>query len=407
MRWILAGLVLGGCGASDSETDGSVPEYWSDVRPVLDANCARCHTEGGSAPTSFDESSDVVAQAARIKAFVEAGIMPPPAPNPECRDYEDSEKMWMNDADRQTIVDWVDGGMPLGDIAEAPIPPNPKTIAPFDVEVYGGQAYTPQFGGDGNDYRCWPISLGNTEVAYVTGFEAIVDYLSIVHHVVLFRDGAHNVDMSATDGFPCSGLGEASWEILHAWAPGASPQSFPEGSGLRVKPTDQLILQVHYFGTGESAPDNSGYGVTMSDHVEKEVVMLSAGVTDFEIPAGDKNYEEKFSVKIGGLNGLPPMTILSVWPHMHVLGSGFEYSVKQDGNDTCVMDMEGWDFHNQVTAVFKQPLHVDDGDRVELTCHWDNSADNANNPSSPPVDVQYGEGTLDEMCFGFTYAIFD
>ena len=39
--------------------------------------------------------------------------------------------------------------------------------------------------------------------------------------------------------------------------------------------------------------------------------------------------------------------------------------------------------------------------RVEMLAHFDNTAKNPNNPSSPPRDVRWGEQTTDEMCIGF------
>ena len=37
------------------------------------------------------------------------------------------------------------------------------------------------------------------------------------------------------------------------------------------------------------------------------------------------------------------------------------------------------------------------GTRLDAEVHWDNSADNPRNPSSPPVRVTWGEESKDEM----------
>ena len=37
------------------------------------------------------------------------------------------------------------------------------------------------------------------------------------------------------------------------------------------------------------------------------------------------------------------------------------------------------------------------GTRLDAEIHWDNSADNPNNPVNPPVRVEWGEETKDEM----------
>ena len=38
---------------------------------------------------------------------------------------------------------------------------------------------------------------------------------------------------------------------------------------------------------------------------------------------------------------------------------------------------------------------------AEVMAVFDNSAANRRNPSSPPRDVRWGEGTADEMCIAF------
>jgi hypothetical protein len=44
------------------------------------------------------------------------------------------------------------------------------------------------------------------------------------------------------------------------------------------------------------------------------------------------------------------------------------------------------------------------GDRLRIECHWDNTLDNqpiVDGEPLQPVDLNWGEGTTDEMCVGF------
>jgi hypothetical protein len=100
----------------------------------------------------------------------------------------------------------------------------------------------------------------------------------------------------------------------------------------------------------------------------------------------------------------PAVDIMGVFPHMHQLATGFDmYVNRADASEDCLVDLNGWDFHNQVSAFYAEPVHVAGGDVLSLICRWDNSAGNPNQTSDPPVDVYFGEGSNDEMCFGFTY----
>jgi len=104
---ILGFAFLSGCGsdggtkAKDQNTNGnSAPTYTQDVRPILENGCT-CHQSGGVkfADVPLDTYAHVFAKKDRVKtrAGVE-GTMPPTGSLPE--------------AERQTIIAWVDGGAP-------------------------------------------------------------------------------------------------------------------------------------------------------------------------------------------------------------------------------------------------------------------------------------------------------
>lgn len=404
MRRLLPILVLFACNKGEN-ADRDAPTYYADVRPIVDNNCARCHTDGGIAP-SFDQAEDFVARASLVQAYTQAGIMPPPAPDPTCADYEHSAMYVLAEADKQTLSDWVDGGAQLGDPAEAPPPRESMTIGPFDQELIPAAPYTPQFDGGGNDYRCWAFDVGNTDDLYLTGLEALVDQTLEVHHVVLYLDTRKSGDVTDADGYSCGGFGEPGYDYLHGWGPGAPSLQFDEGMGVKLAAGARLVVQAHYYDTGTPLPDATGYGLLTADQVDTEVQVLPYGVDSFTIPAGAEDHEETASDLWPST--YPDFVVLGVWPHMHLFGSGFDFKIRHpDDSETCLVRMPGYDFHNQVATMFLEPITLSAGDTIELTCRYDNSAGNPNQPNDPPEDVRWGEGTEDEMCFGFTYGYVD
>ena len=60
--------------------------------------------------------------------------------------------------------------------------------------------------------------------------------------------------------------------------------------------------------------------------------------------------------------------------------------------------MPAWDFRWQGIFSFKEPVKLPKGSTVEVVAHYDNTAANPDNPSRPPREVRWGEGTDDEMC---------
>lgn len=404
-RWV-ALLALAACHGEDAVD----VTYWRDVRPVLDESCARCHTDGGLAPSSFDDPDAVIAMAPLIVASVDAGTMPPPAPDPACADYEDADRYVLDEAEKQVLRDWVAAGVPLGDEADAPAPYELPTLAPFDAQIAGSAPYQPTFAeGSRDDYRCWAVELGNEDDVYLTGIEALIDpeHLGFVHHAVLFDDSdggwSGGADPADADGFPCGGFGEGDWAFLHGWGPGASPITFGDGRGMRLDDHAKLVIQAHYFDNGAAVPDQLAYGLLLAPEVADEVYQIPINPDDFHIPAGDADYTSAVDFT---WDYLFPVTLLSVWPHMHLLGTGFDFQVAHaDGTEDCVVRMDGWDFHNQVPARLVDPVVVQGGDTVQMSCHYDNSDANPNQFNDPPAEVSFGEGTNDEMCFGFTYAM--
>ena len=65
--------------------------------------------------------------------------------------------------------------------------------------------------------------------------------------------------------------------------------------------------------------------------------------------------------------------------------------------------IRNWDFRWQDTYVYREPVFLPKGSRIDAVFHFDNSASNPFNPSSPPIRVGEGWRTVDEMClFYFT-----
>ncbi len=59
------------------------------------------------------------------------------------------------------------------------------------------------------------------------------------------------------------------------------------------------------------------------------------------------------------------------------------------------------DFHWQGTYTFSKPMPLPGGTRIDVAAVYDNSEANRKNPTKPPRDVAWGEGTADEMCIAF------
>ncbi len=399
-------LALIACGQDAADT-AATPTWHEDVEPIVETYCMGCHNEFGVGRGDFTSYDLAYPNADRMAAWVSSGEMPLPSADPECRPYRGHEHLVMADEDQATLIAWADGGAPEGDEQNGD-----GTATSFgrhldDVDVSLPMPFTAQVKpkDDGNHYFCMVLDNPITEPLYVTGFDLELDNTPVVHHTLLIRDhgGDAGAGYGVTDtsaGFDCRDpIIENDWEILHGWAPGMEPVTFDDGFGIKIEPGDQLVLQMHYYGEpGATYEDATVYWLQTSDTAPGEVYLDVRGPENFEIPQSEaysktRSYKNTYGVDV---------RLRGIWPHMHLLGDSYQaWLLDDEGNrDTCLVT-GAYDFDHQFMYLFDEPVTWPSGDKIELTCGWDNTE---SNPNAVDGVVTYGEGTSEEMCYFLYYA---
>ena len=105
------------------------------------------------------------------------------------------------------------------------------------------------------------------------------------------------------------------------------------------------------------------------------------------------------------------ISILTVNPHMHLLGKSFKaYAIKPDGDTIRLISIPKWDFHWQYFYTFRKMVKVPAGSTIIAEGVYDNTRKNLNNPYSPPRLVRDNDGSMratDEMFqFIITYLMY-
>lgn len=394
--------------------------WYGQGKPFVDRYCRSCHGGEGPGTGDFTSYENVSALAQSMLAAVTAKRMPPGASDPACRDYTNSDRRFVSDADRASFAQWIAEGTPKGSPAgEQEVPLIDETIANPDLIVKAVAPYAPTFSNPseaGNEYRCFALRPGLTSDKYITELGPILDKRSMVHHIVAYRIDPAHLPVAAQsypeNGWSCIDMVNAGVNpgsnpltgdgMLVAWAPGTGAFKFPQGTGLLLKSTDVVVLQIHYFESNKQpagTADQTAFAMKLEDSVTSKLLIAPVGKTGFTIPAGDANYSFK-----GSFGPLPvALKVYGTMPHMHVLGKSYELKVDNgDGTGACVAKSDRYEFANQVTYLFKEPVVVQPGAKVDFTCTWDNSAANPKQLHTPPADVPYGERTDQEMCYAFT-----
>ena len=91
------------------------------MAPILYNHCTSCHHDGGIAPFSLLTYSEAVTNSLSMKADVQIRKMPPWMPDPNYAHM--AHERVLSTADINTIVNWVNGGTPSGDVSLAPPTP--------------------------------------------------------------------------------------------------------------------------------------------------------------------------------------------------------------------------------------------------------------------------------------------
>jgi hypothetical protein len=93
--------------------------------------------------------------------------------------------------------------------------------------------------------------------------------------------------------------------------------------------------------------------------------------------------------------------LLSLFPHMHLRGKSFEYTVTfPDGKSEILLSVPEYDFGWQTYYTLAQPRAIPKGTRIDCVAYFDNSTKNPDNPD-PTKTVTWGEQTFDEMMIGY------
>jgi hypothetical protein len=386
------------------------PNWSENVSSILFNNCTSCHNPNGIGPFSLMTYNDANAFSGSIKASVLSKEMPPWMADTSYKSHLHERILTLEEIN--TIADWVDAGAPLGDSMLAPPPPvfssdgilsNPDLIVKMPV-------YTSKAQGE-DDYICIALPTGLTTTRKIKAVEIIPGNRAIVHHALLFVDG-DAIYVSDTVGGDCGG--PTSGDLVTAYAPGGQPTMFPNGgdfkTGITMPAGSNIILAMHYPEGSAGMKDSTEVHFIFYDENETGVREIYADRLvenwTFCIPADQtKTLTYAYPSLSGTTNS--PYSVLSVFPHMHLLGTSMKsFAVLPSQDTTKLINLPEWDFEWQDFYFFKKPQMLPIGSRLYGTGTYDNTSSNPNNPSNPPVTVCAGLNTKDEM-FIFYYHYMD
>ena len=395
-----------GSQSTEQSAQPAASETWSrDVAPVLYKNCATCHHPGGAGPFSLLTYADARRWAPQILNVTQSRFMPPWLPEPGYGDFADVRRL--SDQDQALIKRWITGGMAPGDLKAAPPQPSYDTtwqMGKPDIILNVSQPFTlPPSGTDVFRNLIMPYPLKETH--YVRAMEIKPSPASVVHHanVVIDRTGSlrrqHPADLQS--GVPGMELlvdaGNRFEPDSHFlfWKPDTPALIEPQGMPWRIDPGNDLILNIHLKPSGKSETLDAQVGLYFSPDPPVKQPMLIALERDdqLNIPPGDANFvvEDSLTLPVD-------VEVLGAYPHAHYLGHDMQgWAILPGGEKKWLVWIKNWDIDRQSVYRYREPIMLPAGTELHMKYSFDNSATNPHNPHVPPVRVQAGNRSEDEM----------
>lgn len=267
-----------------------------------------------------------------------------------------------------------------------------KLPAPFKVPAEGAV-----------DYKNFYIKTSFPEDRWVTAVEIKPTQPTAVHHALAYLEEPGRTPLTKEEldrlkpGDPVRPLpSDGVRGFFAATVPGSMGIVFPPGTGKKLPKGAWLKVEMHYQPTGKVLMDRTEIGFRFAKTPVSEVTSLSAFNTELLIPPHAERVEVKAEYRFQQSGRL-----LSLFPHMHLRGSGFQYDVEYpNGVRKTLLVVPKFDFGWQSFYQLKDPLPVPRGARLLVTAWYDNSKKNPWNPD-PSKTVRWGQQTTDEMMIGY------
>lgn len=379
-------------------------QTWSDdVAAIVYDKCSKCHHTGGVGPFPLTTYTEASSMAIAMHDAISTDEMPPWPPNNNYNQYVHDRSL--SPSEKTTMLNWLLNGTPQGNASNTPPPPVFPTgsiLGAGDLEIQI-PTYMSKALSSGDDYVCFAMPSNLPTDRIVKSVEIVPGNRQIVHHALIYVDPSGS-SVTDTVGGDCGGPNSTSAALVMGYTPGSSPLALPSSPplklGMTIPANSQIVFAMHYpegsYGQYDSTkvifhfypPGETGIREIYASPVLQNWSMV--------IPP---NQVTNVSAQYPASGGLPiDYSILSVFPHMHLLGQEMKvYGVESNLDTLKMIDIPHWDFEWQDFYFFKNMVHATAGTTFYAEGSYDNTSGNIHNPNNPPQTVYAGLNTTDEM----------
>jgi hypothetical protein len=432
---ISVSLFIQSCGGEDAVPRKVV--FTEHVAPVLYNNCTICHRPDGIGHFNLITYEDAKRYASGIVFTVREKIMPPWPADPHYTQFVGQKVL--TEKEIRILEKWVEDGLEEGHADKLPpLPsfPSGSLVGVPDVRIPVQPVYLEANSAD--KFLIVKVPFELPADTYAALMEFVPGRHNVVHHVngdmvkydyskkqnVFEGERVTDMVLDSTIKLAFEKLGlpndDGTYPVLQKsvvnYLPGTYGQIYPLGIGGYSMPRKGAFLlnDLHYGFTADepvwdSSYINIFYSKTRPDRPVQEFQMGTLGVSPVE---PDLVIQPNTVKKVRTRLAIPDdISVLTINPHMHLLGKSFKaYAIKPGGDTIRLISIPKWDFHWQYFYTFKKMVKIPKGSTIIAEGVYDNTRKNLNNPYSPPRLVRDNDGSMratDEMFqFIITYLMY-
>lgn len=397
---IRAGFVLGATALAWRAAAAAPqrPTFTADIAPIVYRACAPCHRDGGDGPFSLVTYQEVRGRAQLIATVTKRRVMPPWKPAPETGDFLGARRL--TDAEIETLDAWVRGGTPEGDAASLPPLPHWSNGWLHGQPDLVLELPTYTLRPDGPDvFRNFVVTAPGDRTRYVRSLEFRPRSRG-VHHANIRVDrtlASRRLDQSDPEpGYEGVILRSADYPDGHflGWTPGQAPPP-PAGDDLswRLDGGSDFVVQLHMRPTGKPEVIRPLIGLYFGAKPSRVPTMIRLGRQNLDIAAGIRDYRvtDTFTLPVD-------VELYAIQPHAHYRARRVDvWTTLPNGRRRPLLRIDDWDFNWQDVYRLASPFWLPAGTTIAMEYSFDNSGDNARNPTRPPAHVSWGWLSSDEM----------
>jgi hypothetical protein len=374
----VATLIFPGRGDSHDPVTTKV-RFNKEIVRIFQRHCLACHNSGTITNISLATYAQARPWAKAFKEEVLERRMPPYQAVKGFGRFHDDYALTQREIDQ--IISWVEGGTPKGDDKDVPPSPPLGGWLPGQPDLVLEPATEVKIpAGEGDEYRCITLGTNLKEDRWVTAVDFHPGHGSAVHCATFAIELAQVRDKSDYS------LDCAKANRLGIWIPGQAVSRLPANVARLLPAGARIVMRIHYHKTRKAVSDESALALYFAkDRTTKPLRTIALTAPETDIPAGVERHRIKASYTI------PAATeAIAIRPLLFPFAKSIEVTAhRPDGTIEVLIWVKDHRYDWQPDYIFKKPVPLPQGTRIEVTAYLDNSDKNQNNPNSPARSVRF------------------